>query len=142
MFVQNTIEVRTFFIDVRTKMKSGQLLQPLEALVADIIERHPEYDDVLADPDKALSDDFLTRHFEINPFLHMGLHVALKEQIEADRPRGVARLFQTQTALGGHDPHTVEHRMMACLSQALSDAQQLGALPDERAYLDCLSRIG
>lgn len=141
MFVENSSDVRAFFIGVRTKMENRQVLEPLEAMIADVIEHHPEYDEVLSDPDKAMSDDFLARHYEINPFLHLGLHIALREQLQADRPAGVARIFADCRAAGRDDRHTIEHKMMGCLSKALAEAQRSGSMPDEDAYLECLRSL-
>ena len=141
MFVQSSAEVRGFFVDVMAKLQTQTVLEPIEAMVADVIERHPEYHNLLAERERALDDDYLARHFEFNPFLHMGLHVALQEQLQADRPRGVCASFDKQQTLGRFDRHQIEHRMMDCLSKSLWAAQQAHSSPDEHAYLECLNRL-
>ena len=49
MFVQNSNESRQFFINVRKKMLNQEVLQPLEAMIADILAHHPEYEELLDD---------------------------------------------------------------------------------------------
>jgi hypothetical protein len=69
-----------------------------------------------------------------NPFLHMGLHLAVREQISIDRPPGVRDLLQLlQSRLG--DLHDAEHALMDALAEALWQAQRAGTPPDEGRYL-------
>ncbi len=75
---------------------AGLPLQPFEAQLVDVIAAHPEYQPLLAD------DDSVQREFDAaggqgNPFLHLGLHMALREQIATDRPAGIA-LIQRRLA--------------------------------------------
>ena len=69
-----------------------------------------------------------------NPFLHMGLHLAVREQISIDRPPGVRELHgQLQQRYG--DVHEAEHAMMEALAETLWEAQRNGRAPDEAHYL-------
>ncbi|MGR8949997.1 MAG: DUF1841 family protein [Gammaproteobacteria bacterium] len=141
MFVQNSTESRSFFVEVRRKVVARELLQPLEAMVAHILSLHPEYENLLADKKKALSDEYISAHFEINPFLHLGLHVALQEQLQANRPMGIAAIYQSLKLKGVGDEHEICHRMMQCLTESLYKAQASKAMPDEVEYLACLRSI-
>jgi hypothetical protein len=76
-----------------------------------------------------------------NPFLHMGMHIAIQEQINADRPPGSTSCYRS--LLGKHpDEHKLQHRMMECLGRALWQAQRDRTMPDEAAYLECLRKLG
>ena len=141
MFVQNSNESRQFFVAVRKKMLGKQILQPLEALIADILHHHPEYDELLDDPKKALSDQYISENFEINPFLHLGLHVALQEQLDANRPAGIKSLYQNMRMKLNIDDHDIRHLMMQCLAESLHKAQATNAAPSDNDYLDCLRQI-
>lgn len=125
-------------MDVRKKALAKQILQPLEGMIANILTEHPEYDEMLGDEEKAFSDDFLSKNFEVNPFLHLGLHVALQEQLDANRPSGIVSIYQSHRMRGQTDEHDLRHRMMQCLSNSLHKAQMAGAMPDETEYLECL----
>ncbi|HRP88368.1 MAG TPA: DUF1841 family protein, partial [Gammaproteobacteria bacterium] len=108
--------------------------------VADVIEQHPEYHALLGRDGDALDRDWTPEHGESNPFLHMGLHLALREQVATDRPAGIAALHRRLAAR--HGEHEAEHRMAECLAEALWRAQRNNSLPDEVSYLEALHRIG
>ena len=77
---------------------------------------------------------------EINPFLHMGMHIALKEQVNSDRPIGINTIFK-QIISRSITLHDAEHKMMECLGTSLWEAQCKNQLPDENEYMECLKRI-
>ena len=133
-------QIRRFFIASWRKRQQGEALTPLEAIVADTIAAHPEYHPLFSDEAAAVLSDFRAPEQGANPFLHMGMHISLQEQLGADRPAGIRRIYQDIAARSG-DPHAAEHRMMACLERVLWDAQSRGAAPDEKTYLECLRRI-
>ncbi len=135
----NRDQTRQVFLDVWQKMQHRQPLEPMEALIADVIELHPEYHPLLDHPEQALGADYHPDSGQANPFLHMAMHIALREQAGTDRPAGIRPLHQTLAARLGR--HEAEHAMMECLGQALWEAQRSGQMPDEAAYLDCLKRI-
>lgn len=126
------------FFEVWRKQQAGEPLSALETIVMDVIRLHPEYQPLLAgDPDKALDRDWLPEGGEANPFLHMGLHIAIREQLAIDRPPGVAAAHVALIRRLGN-PHAAEHAMLECLAEALWRSQREGRLPDDQAYLACL----
>jgi len=74
-----------------------------------------------------------------NPFLHMGMHIALKEQTSTNRPIGIKKIHTTLSKRIG--VHEAEHARMECLGQALWMAQRNNTIPDEKNYLECLRKI-
>lgn len=139
MFIDSRDGARRYFLEVWLKLVERAPLSPLEAMIAQVIERHPEYHALLRDGERALTRDFGRDEPEHNPFLHLGLHVALAEQIGADRPPGVRAVHARLCAQG--DAHDAEHRMIECLAEVLWQAQKHGRMPDEQAYLAALERI-
>ncbi|MCB1802419.1 MAG: DUF1841 family protein [Gammaproteobacteria bacterium] len=139
MFGQDREQLRRFFSTSWTKRQQGEPLQPLEQLVVQVIEQHPEYHGHLADDDQ-LQRDFTPEQGQTNPWLHMGMHISLAEQLGADRPPGIRSLYQNITARHG-DPHKAEHAMMDCLGLVLWEAQRANRAPDETAYLECLKKL-
>jgi hypothetical protein len=115
-------------------------MEPLERLIAEIAQAHPEYHRILAKHDSVLDRDFLPEAGAPNPFLHMGLHIALREQVATDRPSGIADLRRKLAITLGNE-HEADHRMMECLGEILWNAQRGGSPPDELAYLRCLERL-
>ena len=138
MFVESRDESRQFFIQTWQKMTAKQALEPLEALIARIIVEHPEYHAVLSAPGQTLDDEYLSEDGRSNPFLHMGLHVALQEQLQSDRPPGIVALYQKLLRRWNHDVHDTEYKMIECLAESLWQAGRSGSMPDERRYLECL----
>jgi hypothetical protein len=140
MFSNNRESMRRVFIEAWRKSRAKEPLQPLEQLVAEVIGKHPEYHPLLQSDEKALQREYLPDGGETNPFLHMGMHISLLEQIGSDRPPGIRHLYQRIAAADG-DPHQAEHRMMDCLGLSLWQAQRSGTHPDENAYLQCLRKL-
>ena len=139
MFGQDRQQLRKFFRQAWQKRQAGEGLQALEQLVADVIERHPEYHREL-DDDAALDRDFSPDDGQTNPWLHMGMHISLGEQLGADRPSGIRQVYQQIVARFG-DNHAAEHAMMECLGVTLWEAQRANKAPDETAYLECLRKL-
>ena len=136
---QSRDEVRQVYQRVWHKMQERQLLEPMEALIAEVIEIHPEYH-ALLDGDEAIEQrEFTPEQGQTNPFLHMGMHIALREQATSNRPAGIRPLYQKLAANKGK--HEAEHAMMECLGEALWNAQRNGQEPDLSAYLDCLKKL-
>jgi len=132
--------MRRVFVDAWRKANDGGPLQPLERLLAEVIAEHPEYHGFLAETDGAIGRDFPPELGEANPFLHLGLHVGIREQLAVDRPPGVVALYR-RILLRAGDAHEAEHRIMDCLARSLWEAQRAGRMPDEAGYLHCLRAL-
>ena len=132
--------MRRIFVEAWRKAGNDEPLQPLERLIAEVIAEHPEYHELLVDTDGGVGRDFPPELGETNPFLHLGLHLGIREQLAADRPPGVRNLYRRilQRAGGAHE---AEHRIMECLGRSLWEAQRAGRMPDEATYLDCLRTL-
>lgn len=141
MFVETRQDAREFFFQVRRKMHDGTPMEPLEKLVSEIINHHPEYHAVIDDPARALNHDFGDDPSADNPFLHMGLHIALVEQLQTDRPSGVRAAYQRLVAASDGPAHEVEHHMMAILAEELHAATREGRAPDVQRYLKRLETV-
>ncbi|MEJ2327853.1 MAG: DUF1841 family protein [Chromatiaceae bacterium] len=140
MFTPDRSSMRRFFIDAWKKACAGEPLEALERQIAEVVRQHPEYHGTLTDADVVEDKDFPPEAGQTNPFLHLGLHLAILEQITTDRPAGVRALYQRITAKAT-DTHQAEHEMMDCLALGLWEAQRAGRKPDETAYLECLRRL-
>jgi hypothetical protein len=137
---QNREQMRRMYLDAWRKFTARVPLEPLEAQLAAVIAEHPEYVTWLESGENALTAEFTPEGGRQNPFLHMGLHLAIREQVATDRPAGIAEVHQKLSARLG-DPHAAEHTMLEALAEALWDAQRTGRPPDEQAYLERLRTI-
>jgi hypothetical protein len=140
LYGQERDQLRGLYCEAWQRHRQGETLQPLQVQIVAVIAEHPEYQSLLENPERALGKDYLPELGETNPFLHMSMHLALREQISTDRPTGVRGLYQKLAARHA-DHHALEHRLMECLAEALWQAQRDAAPPDEDRYLDCIRKL-
>lgn len=141
MFGNDRDSMRRFFAATWQRAQSGAELEPMERLVAGVIREHPEYQALLVPGNEsALARDYTPEEGQTNPFLHMGMHIALREQAAADRPPGMLALSE-QLAEHMGDRHEAEHRLMEPLGEAMWEAQRAGREPDQARYVDAVRRL-
>jgi hypothetical protein len=126
----NPREVRAFFRDAWAAAQAGRVLTPLEDLVADVVAMHPECHALLAAPDLLERDDASTSAL----FLHLSLHVAVREAIGADRPPGARAVYEALRARGSATL-AVEHALLDGLHEELTTAARAGHPPDPARLL-------
>ena len=127
-------ELRRTYTEAWRKHLAQAPLTPLEAMITDVLGVHPEYQPIVADADAALTFEPNAAGGAENPFLHMGLHLAVREQVSIDRPPGVRELHRLLQSRYG-DVHRAEHALMEALGETLWQAQRDGRPPDEARYL-------
>jgi hypothetical protein len=137
---QSRDELRRVYVEAWRKRRAGLPSEPLEAQVADVIALHPEYHAALERGEGALDRDYTPEGGQSNPFLHMGLHLAVRDQIATDRPAGLRKAFESLAQRIG-SAHDAEHRIIECLAEEMWDAQRSGRPPDEAAYLQRVLRL-
>ena len=138
IFGQDRRELRKIYSDAWRKQLNGMPLSPLETQIADVVAQHPEYHDTVTDAD--LDKDYTPEEGRTNPFLHMGLHLGIREQVATDRPPGIATIYAALAARTG-DRHVAEHQMIECLAETLWEAQSQNGAPDEERYLERLKHL-
>ena len=138
IFGQDRSELRRMYVDAWRKFRDQDELSPLEAQIAGVVSEHPEYHDMLSE--EALEKDFAVADGQTNPFLHMGLHLAIREQVSTNRPVGIHNIFNALCAKHSNS-HEVEHKMLEALAETLWEAQRDNVLPDDAVYLERLKRL-
>ena len=136
MFTTSRSDMRKVFFEAWRKHLEKLPLEPLEMQIIDVLVLHPEYHSMLNNPERYSEKDF----DETSPFLHLSLHIAIREQINTNRPAGIEAIFQ-QISKKLHDIHSAEHKMMECLANFLWEVQQTGRLPSAKHYLDNLNGL-
>lgn len=137
MFTPSRDDVRQFFANAWHKHRSKSVLSPLETMAVDIILLHPEYHEILEDPDNAQAE-FTVEQGQTNPFLHMSMHLAINEQLSIDHPPGIKAAYQTLSTTRG--PHDAVHVIMEALGEVIWEAQRLKKPFDSDHYLDLIRR--
>ena len=141
LFNPSRDEVREFFFGLWARYRAGEALAPLEQVALAVVMEHPEYHEVLADPDRYRDREWRPEGGETNPFLHLSMHLAIEEQLSIDQPPGIVeavrRLAGRQDSL-----HEAKHAVMDCLAEQVWQAQRNGAAFDNAGYLRCVAGRG
>lgn len=138
LFGNDRNELRRMYVQAWRLKRAGQPMSALEAQIAEVVGEHPEYHPLLVE--EAVEAEFAPEAGQSNPFLHMGMHLAIREQVSTNRPAGIRDVHARLAAKHG-DRHEAEHAMLECLGEALWRAQRDGTAPDELAYLESLKRL-
>ena len=137
---QGRSSLRRMYVEAWRKHRASLPVEPVEDQIIRVIELHSEYARVLESNGDALDRDYTPEGGQTNPFLHMGLHLAIREQVATNRPAGIANVHSALVGKFG-DVHEAEHAMIECLGAALWNAQRAGLPPDEVAYLESLRKL-
>ncbi len=138
LFDPSREQVRNFFCESWRKHRERLILEGAEATAADLIAEHPEYQPLLENPDAAIEKEFTPEGGQMNPFLHLSLHLAIAEQISIDQPRGIkAAYFALRQKMEVHD---AEHAIMECLGETIWRSQRDKAPLNGEAYLECIRK--
>ncbi len=141
MFYGDTIqETRQMFFTCWEKYRQKKTLLPLENEIVQVILAHPEYHATLENPHQFQQQSYFPELGDTNPFLHMGLHLGIREQIATDRPIGIHVIYQSLIKKY-IDPLVVEHLMMEQLAECLWRSQKNNLPPDESYYLNALKEL-
>jgi hypothetical protein len=129
-------ELRGMYRAAWRKFKQQQTLTPLDKQMVAIVSEHPEYHVIVESLASDLAN-YSPRSGQLNPWLHMGLHMAIREQVGTNRPHGIADVHKKLSVRAG-GAHEAEHRMLEVLAEELWAAQRSGKMPDENVYLERL----
>lgn len=136
MFGSDRNQLRQMYKDAWEKFQQQKILTALEIQITDVIKEHPEYHGFV----KQLDKDYLPEAGQTNPFLHMGLHLGLREQLTTNRPAGITEIYNQLVKKKGSS-HDAEHSMIECLAEAMWSAQTNNTQPDEIRYLQSLNKL-
>ncbi len=141
MFNLTRDQTRDFFFDAWRKFRANEPLSAMETITVEVIAMHPEYHTMLENHDRYLENyrdrDYPPEFGETNPFLHLGMHIAIREQISFDQPAGVRGHHQVLTKKYS-SVADAEHEMMDCLAEMIWQAQRNKSAPDAAVYMACL----
>lgn len=137
MFNPTREQVRQFFSEAWQKHQNKGVLTPLELIAMDWVHEHPEYHELLSDPD-AVNADYSVEQGQTNPFLHLSMHLAIHEQVSIDQPPGIKAAYNRLIAQ--MTPHEAAHRIMDALGEIIWEAQRLNQPLDNERYLELINR--
>jgi hypothetical protein len=138
MFNPSREQVRRFFCDAWRKHQQRLPLVGAEVTAAHLAARHPEYHALLADAEGALAREWTPEGGQMNPFLHLSLHLAIHEQLSIDQPPGIRAALEY--LLRRMDRHAAEHVLLETLAETIWQAQRSGGQLDTAAYIAAVRR--
>jgi hypothetical protein len=122
------------------KFCQQQPLTDVEKQIAAVIYDHPEYHALFNLSPQAQEYEIAMSSGTSNPFLHLGMHLTLRDQIATDTPTGIRNIYQKLSQVKG-DSLAAEHVMLPFLEQALWQAMQNNGQLDNTSYLENLHQI-
>jgi len=132
-------QIRQYFCEVFSRHENNSELDAMGQIVLDIILLHPEYHAILRDPNTAIAQEYTVEQGQTNPFLHMGMHLAIREQVSVDRPQGVAAAYNQ--LVQKLDVSEAEHKIIECLGSMLWESHSSNQPPNESGYLACIHKL-
>ena len=139
MFKPSRDQARQLFFDTWRKYRQREILSGIEDVALEVILQHPEYHGILDDADRYLDKDYSPEMGDTNPFLHLSMHVAIKEQLSINQTTGICQRFARLQEISGNE-HAAAHQVMECLAEMIWQAQRNQSAPDAIIYFECLDR--
>ena len=136
MFTSDRSKQRQYLKQAWEKYTIQEQLEPLELQLSKIVEQHPEYQNLI----KNLDSEYFPEQGITNPFLHISLHLTLRDQITMDQPKGIKEIH-SQLVLKSKDAHEVEHMMMEHIAEMIFNAQKNNAAFDLDGYIQALKQL-
>ena len=136
MFTSDRSKQRQYLKQAWEKYTRQDQLEPLELQLAKIVEKHPEYHDLI----KNLDSEYFPEQGNTNPFLHINLHLTLQDQLTMDQPKGI-RGIHNKLLVKIKDGHEVEHMMMEHIAEMIFNAQKNNTAFDLDGYIIALKKL-
>lgn len=135
LYTQDRTQQRQFLANAWQKFLDKKVLDPLEDQLTQVIEMHPEYHKLINN----VESEYFPEQGEVNPFLHINLHLSLREQLSINQPTGINEYYK-KILNKVQDPHETEHLMMDCIAQMIFSSQKNNTPMDHQAYIRCLEK--
>lgn len=137
MLVNDRQQLRQIFFNAWRHYQQNKPLNDVEQQAVDVILIHPEYHALLNQVESQLDKDFHAELGESNPFMHMSMHIAVRDQIKTNLPEGIKDIFQQLLVKYHADAHQAEHHIMEVFGQVMWQVLQ-GHEFDPQQYLASL----
>jgi hypothetical protein len=136
VFTSDRSKQRQYLKQAWEKYTRQDQLEPLELQLAKIVEKHPEYHDLI----KNLDSEYFPEQGNTNPFIHINLHLTLQDQLTMDQPKGI-RGIHNRLLVKIKDEHEVEHMMMEHIAEMIFNAQKNNTAFDLDGYIIALKKL-
>jgi hypothetical protein len=129
---------REVFFTAWQTFKSNSPLSPMEKIIIDVIQAHPEYHLLFDHPEQYSAHD--PKYSKDNPFLHLSMHIAVIEHIHYDRPFGF-RLAYHQLHARYPNEHELQHQIMDIIQHMIWEAMQQNKPINEQELMRNIAKL-
>jgi hypothetical protein len=136
LYSQDRQEMRHVFREAWRKHQANEKLEKLESLITELITLHPEYQPMIKNIDHDNRGD---AEMTQQAFMHLSLHLAIREQVSMNQPLGILSLYQ-KACEKQKNPHEAEHLMMDALYEMMILAQANPNQLDDSQYLQLIQK--
>ena len=137
---QNREQLRQMYLDAWRKYTARQPLSRWKPNLPPSSPSTPNTSPCSNPAPRRSTADYTPEGGRENPFLHMGLHLAIREQVATDRPPGIAQIHQSLSSASA-TPTPPSTPCWSCLAETLWESQRSGSAPDEQRYLERLRAL-
>ena len=132
-------DARRFYFETWRKFQHNLPLSGAESTALAIIQEHPEYHGLLNCSDIMTTQEYPPQLGNTNPFLHLSMHLAIREQLALNQPVGIKDYYLA--LLARHvTPADAQHEMMDCLAEMIWQAQRQQTEFSPVIYFACLDK--
>ncbi len=122
---------RKVFYDAWMRHQERLALSEFDQRLIQVMLKYPQYTHCITPEEIPVEEG-------LNPYVVMGAHLELSEQIALDRPQGVRKVFQDLVIR--YDDQKAEKMMLDVLLSVLSQSYQRSEVPDYQVYLQLLKK--
>ncbi len=137
-FDLNKEALRQQYFSAWQRYQDKELLSQLEQEIVTVILQHSEYQAIFDYQINIIDQDHSACSLQENPFLHLGLHLAIREQLQTNRPTGILNIYNILLEKYT-DAHQVEHYLMHVLMNLFLDTQKIRIADIEQEYIKRLN---
>ena len=127
---------REFHRVFRAFAEDPSALRGEEFLLGRLLHEHSEWHGVFGASEPRLVDV----PGEVNPYLHISLHVAVEQQLESGDPPQTRETLARLTA-AGLSPHEARHRIMTAVADEMADVTHTQSRFDAARFAARLQRL-
>ena len=127
------------YVHIWKQLQQGAVVSDNEALLADVLRTHPEFDPFWTQGDAALRPQEIGDYI-VSPLIHVGLHVEIERQRLNQTPEIIGRCFGALREQGDSD-HEAVHKLAGLWGDFYFRSIRQGAPFDEWGYVEALKGI-
>lgn len=138
MYGNSRNEIREIYFSCWANRDTPEKLEPVQKQILAIMIEHPEYHAMFNAPEQYTDADYTPENGQTNPFLHLGLHLAIRDQVKLNNPKGIEELYNAYVKKCGGNHLDAEHQIIESFASILWESMRYQREFDNEKYLEAL----